>query len=326
MKNDLISEFFDGTRYVGIWSSPPKYARQIPVKSRDEVVDILKIYNGVYNCGISMCSFINEVPHLLYLPFDFDSSKDLKLAWDDASKLYNMLVDCNYDVTLNFSGFRGYHIVLSVYPRPYTRPQIRVAQKFFTEVLGLKTQDKQIFGDIRRLLKIPGTVHCGKFEKVNSHWKRIGEGGMCETIAYHNGELLDIDELVEESKEYVSEFNGNHKDNKPMPSYTCLKLHINNEEPPQDIRYSYVAMLVNQGYEIDEIVAILKRDHSSSGKWPWVDWDEDLTTKQVEHIYNADTYNPPRCDTLKEMGYCIKECVDNLDDWKPISINKFKRK
>jgi hypothetical protein len=314
MMNDLISEFYGGYRFFGYWSSPPKYANQIAVKSRKRVVELASTYNGVYNCGISMCSIIDDVPHLLYLPFDFDA-KDLKDAWNDASTLYNELVEDGYDATINYSGYRGFHVIVSVYPKPYTRPQIRVSQKFFAEGLGLKTADKQIFGDIRRLIRIPGTTHAGKFEKTNSHWKRIGCGGICTTIHHTPGELLDLDELVEEVEIDYDELYDN-REIKNMPSYTCLERHINNEEPPQIIRYSYVAMLIDKGYEVDDIMNILSTAHSPSGKAPWNDWDEDYTRKQVMHIAYANEYHPLSCQSLKELGYCVKDCPDNIDYWK----------
>ena len=70
---DLISEFNDGFRFVGIWSSPSKYAQQYRVYNKEDVVKLLSIFDGSYNCGISMCTFIDNIPHLLYLAFDFDS-------------------------------------------------------------------------------------------------------------------------------------------------------------------------------------------------------------------------------------------------------------
>lgn len=301
--------------FFGYWSSPPKYANQFAVSSREQIVKLLNTYNGVYNCGISMCSIIDDVPYLLYLPFDFDATT-LSDAWRDASTLYNEFVDDGYDVTINYSGYRGFHVLVTVHPKPYTRPQIRVAQKFFAEGLGLKTADKQIFGDIRRLIRIPGTVHCGKFEKVNSHWRRLGMGGICTTIAHSPGEVLDLDELVEEVDIEIPDKIYDNKEVRNMPSYKCLEKHMNNEEPPHIIRYSYVAMLVDKDYEVDDIMNILRTTHSPTGVAPWNDWDEEYTRKQIMHIAYASEYHPLSCQSLKELGYCIKECPDNIDSWK----------
>ena len=310
---DLISEFNDGYRYMGIWSSPPGYGQQYPVKRKERIVKLLNKYNGVFNCGISMCSIINDVPHLLYLPFDFDS-KDLKKAWEDASKLYNFCIDSGYDVTINFSGYRGFHVILSVIPKPYSRPQIRVAQKFFMDALNLKTCDKAIFGDIRRLLRIPGSIHCGKYEKTNSHWERIGNGGLCDTISHSPGELLDIDELVADSN-YDFDYERKLEISNTIHDYPCLEKHMRNEEPPHIIRYNYVAMLLKKGLNVDEIFEHLKENYGIGAEYEWNDWDDYRTRKQIRHIAYGSNYNPMNCSTLRDLGYCIKDCPLNIDDW-----------
>lgn len=320
---NLLSEFYGGHRYVGFWSSPPKYANQFAVKTEKRINELVSLYNGVYNCGISVCSVIDNIPYLLYLPFDFDSG-DLESAWKDASNLYNELASNGYDVVINYSGYRGFHVLISVLPRPYTKPQIRVAHKFFTEGLNLKTSDKQIFGDIRRLIRIPGTMHGGRFEKVDNKWKRVGFGGLCKTVAYSPGELLDLDELIEEDDYEFIDYDKSNSNGKNMPDYLCLKRHINNEEPPQVIRYSYVAMLLNKGYDMDEVIDILRNDHGPGSKYPWVDWDEDYTVKQVMHITYAGCYHPLHCEQLKYQGYCLPECINNMDSWGIKNVGKVK--
>ena len=314
---DLISEYYEGYRYFGYWSSPQRFGRQFPVSSRKEVVELIERYNGVYNCGISICSILGEVPYLLYLPFDFDSN-DLKKSWDDASKLFNFLVDCGYDVNINFSGYRGFHILVTTVPKPYSRPQIRASQKFFKRILNLPTCDKQIFGDIRRLIRIPGTIHAGKFQKdKNKIWKRLGEGSTTFHIRYSPGEPLDLDELIQEDDvefDFDYETISHNMNGKPRHPYPCVEKYINNEEPPQLIRYSYVSYHLKSGKTPDEIVKILKDNHSVGKKYEWLDWDESYTANQVYQIAGGD-YNPLKCETLKQLGYCSKDCVYNTDNW-----------
>ena len=316
---DLISEFYEGYRFFGYWSSPQRFGKQYPVKSRDGVVKLLNKFNGAYNCGISMCSFIDNIPYLLYLPFDFDSDI-LKESWEDAKKLYNFLVDCGYDVCINYSGFRGFHVLITTVPKPYSRPQIRALQKYFKRVLDLPTCDKQIFGDIRRLIRIPGTIHAGKFKKdENKIWKRLGEGSCTFQVKYTSGEPLDIDDLIqEESMEYDYEANEN-TNYKPKHPYPCIDRYINNEEPPQLIRYSYVAYRLNSGISPEDIIEELKQYHSVGKKYEWIDWDEHLTSVQVYHIAGGD-YNPLSCETLRELGYCMKDCPYNTDNWEVKNI------
>jgi len=313
---DLISEFYGGSRFFGAWSSPQRYGRQYQVETREEVLDYIHQYECIYNCGISTCTFINHIPHLLYLPFDFDS-KDLKASWDDAMKLYNFMVDSNYDVTIHYSGYRGFHVLVSVVPSPYSKPQIRALQKFFKRVFNLETCDKQIFGDIRRLIRIPETLHCGKFTKEDGKWEREGEGGFAYHIKSTEGELLDINDVIEENDidlDYTYILNE-YEGRKPIHPYPCVEKYMNNEEPPQIIRYSYVAYLSKMGKSPEEIFYLLKEKHYSEGEYPWLDWDDEITMNQINHITGNSSYNPLRCNTLQDMGYCYEDCIYNLDSW-----------
>jgi len=162
---DLIEEFYDGIRYFGAWSSPQRFGYQHKVYSKEDVIQYINEYNGILNCGISVCTFKDEVPYLLYLPFDFDSDS-LANSWSDAMKFYNHIVDIGYDISINYSGYRGFHCLISTIPLPYSRKLIHDVQSYYKNLLDLKTCDPNIFGDIRRLIRIPGTLHIGKFKRL----------------------------------------------------------------------------------------------------------------------------------------------------------------
>jgi len=323
---DLISEFYEGYRYFGYWSSPQRFGRQFPVSTREEVLELLNTYNGVYNCGISVCSIIGNVPYLLYLPLDFDDIS-LEQPWKDAMKTYNFIVDCGYDVSINYTGYKGFHVVITTVPKPYSRPQIRAAQKFFKRTLELTTCDKQIFGDIRRLIKIPGTLHAGKFARnENKIWERQGEGGVAYNIKHTPGEPLDIDELITEVDsefEYDYETVSHRLNGKPKHPYPCIEKYINNEEPPQLIRYSFVSYHLKNGKTPEDIIDMLKEKHSIGKKYEWIDWDEHYTASQVYQIAGGD-YNPLKCETLKELGYCMKDCKYDTEGWEVKRIKDVK--
>ena len=274
------------------------------------------------NCGISMCTFKDDVPYLLYLPFDFDSYS-LEKSWKDSMVFYNNMVDEGWDISINSSGYRGFHCLVSVVPKPYSRNQILSAQSFYKRYLGLTTCDSNIFGDIRRIIKIPGTCHCGKFKKDKSnHWKRIGEGSYCYTIKYNKGEVLDLDEYwPDEFPEYNynKSNNSNNKPKHPFPCIDkCLEEYIDEyglHEPPHLIRYSFVAYWLKMGYEPEEIYQMLYEKYSIGKKYEWADWGDTKTMNQIQQIGGNNGYNPMTCNTLRKMGFCIKECKYNHDDW-----------
>lgn len=324
---DLISTFLGGTRFFGYWSSPQRYGNQFRVKSRQDVVNLLNTYNGVYNCGISICSYLGEVPYLLYLPFDFDSY-NLEESWVDAKKFYNFMVKSGYDISIQSSGFRGFHCLVSTIPNLYSKRQIRQAQQWFKDLLHLETCDTAIFGDWRRLIRIPGTLHCGKFIKdKNKKWKRLGEGSYCKVIKYNEGKLFDLNEYFEDDfPDY--EFSA-VSNNKPLHSYPCVDDVLDNykdefgrREPPQLIRYSYVAYWLRSGKTPKEIYKMLEDRHSIGKEYEWYDWDDDITMNQIIHISGrGDDYHPLKCETIKSLGFCLEnKCRYFIDDWKVKSV------
>jgi len=320
---DLISEFYGGYRYFGYWSSPQRYGQQYRVYNRNDVVKLLNTWNGVYNCGISVCTFKGEIPFLLYLPFDFDSDS-LEKSWEDAYNLYNWIVDEGWDITINYSGYRGFHCLISVVPDFYSRQQIKSAQEFYKNILNLKTCDPQIFGDIRRLIRIPGTAHVGKFKRVKGKgWVRMGEGGYCKTIKHSPGELLNLDDYWEDKyPEYQMDRETNGIS---YHEYPCVVKAMNHREPGQLIRYSHTAYLLKRGMTPEEILEDYELRHGDGRKYEWDDWNKDYTYRQIIHIADNPNYNPLKCSTLKAMGYCLgSECPYFQDDFKVKSVKEMK--
>ena len=274
----------------------------------------MNVWNGAMNCGISVSTFKGEVPFLLYLPFDFDSDT-LEKSWEDTKKLYNEVVDEGWDIFVQYSGFRGFHCLVSVVPDIYSRGQIKAAQEFYKRTLNLRTCDTQIFGDVKRLIRIPGSLHAGKFKKIKGKgWQRMGEGGYCSTMKHTKGDLLDLDDyFVDEFPEY--DFDR-VKSNSNLHPYPCIDVAMNNREPSQLIRYSYVAYHLKEGKKPNEIINMLEEKHSDGKKYEWDDWNKEYTAKQIFHIAGRiDCYNPLKCSSLKSLGYCVDGCPYNYSDW-----------
>lgn len=308
---DLISEFENGYRYFGYWSSPQGYGNQYRCYNRNQVVKLLNTYNGSMNCGISMCTFKGEVPYLLYLPFDFDSD-NLKSSLDDALKLYNELVEQGWKVSIQRSGYKGFHVLMKVVPKPYTSYQIRTVQQYYKDALDLKTCDTQIFGDIRRLIKIPGTCHAGKFRKTKAGWKRQGEGYYCKVLYAEDGDSLDLSKLViDDSPVYdFDKTNGNGR--KPVHEYPCLTYWLKEfrdeygrREPPQLLRYSLVAFYLQMGLDLETIYKKLEHRYGPGTDAEWYDWDGHVTSKQLQQIASQGKYYPLKCKTIESMGFCL---------------------
>jgi len=300
--NDMdLLEIPFGVRYVGFWE-------QQPVTKKEDIVNLVEEHLGIDPLGISVCTYKDGVPYLLYLPFDFDSD-NLKESWEDAKKLYNYLIKYGYGACLNFSGRKGFHVFAQTIPAVYTRRQIRLTQIFFKNLLGLKTLDEQILGDIRRLMRIPGTYN------IN--------GGLCRTLAEEDGRLLNINDIAQDAPRKEID----PKDSEILTGYhdyPCIEQYILDRdywhknhprhkfEPVQIIRYTWVILRNAQGYTEDEIV-----DEAANINWD--DYEEDKTRYQIQHIVGGG-YVPPSCKTLKELGYCTKDCKFEEDELNGVGI------
>lgn len=311
---DLISEFLGGHRYFCFWYSGKKqYGNQIKVTNRQQVVDLIKQHNGIHNCGISISTFINGIPKLLYLPFDFDST-NLRDAFEDAKKLYNTVVDFGYNASFHFSGGKGFHVIIPVVPKFYSKIQLLRVQQFFKRILNLKTADEQIFRDVRRIIRIPGTYH------IN--------GNLCDVYGeFNEGKLLDIEKLAppEYSKfDKVSNISTEEYNNSISHDFPCIEKLIkdkdywyehhprNSFEPNWLIRFAWVLEQSYEGKSEDEIIDMIE-------EFNWDDYDPDKTKYNVRYILERG-YAHPNCATLQDMGFCLNNCPYKKE-WKPKRIN-----
>jgi len=255
---------------------------QIPVKTREEIYSLIDTYLGLENLGLSICVYVEEVPYLLFVPFDFDSELDLRLAWEDAKKLYNHFVELNFDVYLTFSGKKGFHIFVKVVPKPYNKECIRAFQKWFINKLDLKTADRQILGDHKRIMRIPYTFNI--------------KGSLCKELAHNPGIPIDLDDLLlttyipKETTYTQREFH----------EYPCIEELVREDPEPRElIRLSYVALRLAKGWSEDDIVEEIKT-------FDWVDFDEEKTRRKIQYIDDGE-YVPLGCKSIQDMDCCLKE-------------------
>jgi len=292
---DFIKDYLDGHRYFGYWSSSKKHGNQMKVFTKKDVIDKLDEWNGIYNCGISISTFVKGMPKILFLPFDFDSNNERE-AFDDAFKLYTFLKESGYNIMLNRSGGKGYHLLLETEPKTYGKNQLKSIQKFFKEFLNLKTCDEQIFHDIRRLIRIPGTYH------IN--------GNMCYTVLeYHGGKKFDISEYAPSTKyEFTPDdfrqydYNNGHI----YHPYPCVEKYIKVEEPRQIIRFAWVIEQLTKGKTEEEMLE-LPLEY-------WIDYNPDYTLYQIRHI-EENNYAHPSCELLQDMGFCLGEECPYYKKW-----------
>jgi hypothetical protein len=303
---DYIEEYLDGHRYFCYWRQEDnlKYGNQIRVHTRGEVVNLLNEHNGIDNCGLSITTFVKGMPKLLFLPFDFDSD-NLKTAFIEASRLYNYFIESGYRAMLNFSGGKGFHVLIPTEAKTYTKNQINEIRKIFKRLLNLTTLDEQIFKDIRRIIRIPGTYH------IN--------GNLCYTIAQNDsGKKLNLNNFVKMKQEDFSiedfkkhDYNNGHI----YHPYPCVEKLSKEEEPRQFIRFAWVIEQLQKNKTEEEMLQFAKEY--------WIDYNPDYTIYQIRFISKGN-YSHPSCDTLQSLGFCTKEKCPYYGEWKGIRYGKQK--
>jgi hypothetical protein len=274
-----------GRRNIAIWD-------QFPVSSEQEAVDIITRHMGYRNIGISTCAYVNGDVILLFLFFDFDS-KDISLAWEDAKMTYVHFSEQGTSCMLNFSGKKGFHVLVELEPKNYSSKQLKDIQKHYRDLLGLETLDEQTFGDKKRIFRLPWTFNIG--------------GTWCRTLAYNDGLQLDLDEIIPEY--YPPDVKYKEPDGEiRYYDYPCVEYLADNREfwlkargkyePSEPFRLTWAGIRIWRGNSIDDMLREME-------SYEYDDWDMDKTRKKLEYLEER-KWTPHSCQKLKELGYCIE--------------------
>lgn len=298
--SELIEEYLGGYRWLGYWEDSGK-AGWIKSYSEEDTIRFIEKYSGEYNLGITMVTYVDSMPRLLYLPFDFDSEDNIMDAYKDAKKLFDYVVRLGYYVLMTYSGCKGFHVFIKTIPNVYTKSQINYLQYHFKNLLGLETQDPKIMGQFKRLLRIPETYHI--------------KGNMDEVMYIHEGRLLDLSKIIDFKYKFNPrdfETDGSTEGLVVNHEYPCVAHYLADREywkknhprhtfqPVQILRFAFAIEELAKGKSVSEVTDEME-------KFGWSDFDRGYTEYQVSHI-KGNKYIHPSCDTLKRLGFCDDSC------------------
>lgn len=298
-----------------------RFGGEIPCYSTNDVERCIVNYHNAWNCGISVCTFLNDTPYLLYVAFDFDDEQGLERPLREAIKTYNFFEIAGYDVMLNYSGSKGFHVLVQTKPEPYKKSQLRSCHEFIQRFFNLETLDHKLFGDVVRKIRIPGTRH-------------IETGNLCRNLAYSEGKPLDVtDFFVEpENGTYELQIDENidyRKGDTREYIRPCIAQLVEDRDtwmtmipdeedfqPDHLLRVSWVAMHLWKGFTPQEVL-------EKAEKIGWDDWNKRKTYNQIRQIYRKGNYVPYSCESMKSMGLCfVEDCPLKKADKMMNSIKK----
>ena len=256
----------------------------------------------------------NQAVAIDRLYYDFDSKEDLEAAWRDA-RILTQTLRRRYgaESLIAFSGRKGYH-VYAFLERPYRGLHIKEVygelQAMTLRGLRLQTLDGAVIGDVKRLSRIPYTMH-------------EESGQLCHPVDHRRLPLL-VDpnslwilrnrgipsEVVEIALSHVEERRAAEEVRRKLPRgkinpkyerrdlRPCLRRVLEEEpEPAHLVRVALVAELRAEGYGPEAIIQLFSR---------FRDYYRRKTEYQVRDIIRR-RIRPFRCSTLQKLGVCLRD-------------------
>jgi len=305
------------------------FPQQQYVRTSKGLKNILSEVNGTFPCFISVLTYPEpNIPIFDKLVFDFDYKHGLKKPYSDVSKLKAFCENINVPYTIIFSGQKGFHFYIHFLPSTITSIRLEAAHEGITNSLKFETVDRHLFGDLRRVMRMPTTVYINSKGQANGHYcryltKEDFEKGILhiKQISKTPGELpqkpkgtMLFQEFVEHIDNYwkhvfsatnngTMQFNMNRTQSGIKTFFviapTCLRQHIGDINPKHIIRFETSCWLKLIGFDNISIYNFYE-------KLRWRDWDRQMTRYQVRRA----KIRPPRCSKIRSIigdKYC-NEC------------------
>lgn len=323
---------YDCPRFVG---NPFQYR----VETKEDFREFVKNNNGKAPCFTSHNAHPDR-EHILhrYIPFDFDSEDKLENALADVLSLLDWAEEHRLGLRVNFSGRRGFHAYFEFEPSLVKKNNalkdvyLKVQRKAKEEA-QLRTSDPKLEGDIRRIMRIIGTVHedtdlyCFPLDRSTlerADMKEILE--LAESPEDVDGQILEPVEALHETVgrmelDLSSSVDRERSEGQPSVPYKddipefvkaviprpCIHNGVMEQNPAHMIRFEACAHLVNIGYGLSWLLDFFDMVAEEA---KWVDRHRvDVRNYQVQHIWRQGEgyYRQHSCHKIRAEGHCIGE-------------------
>lgn len=250
--------------------------------------------------------------------FDFDGDMSLQ----ESIIIYNYLKSKNYNVIPVASGKKGIHLYLLLKTKNYGQQTkqmlydatVSIVKNAFNNEAG-KTVDKRIFGDLRRLCRVPNTLRppknlgfCTYLPEDYAKFTRNDLERYLKSphdVEYNiNGVFPTLDKLIDKTIDLSYEMTyedrgktivvGNGSKMLKAVLRPCLYRYIETIHPPHEVRVATTIDLLQLDLSVDCISDFFK-------KLGWEDFDESYTKYQIEHLRRSG-YKSFGCKRLIELG------------------------
>ncbi|MCW3983778.1 MAG: hypothetical protein NWE96_07255 [Candidatus Bathyarchaeota archaeon] len=251
----------------------------------------------------------NMVSCVEKLFFDFDS-KDLSLAWKEANTLATVLQE-SYGVKplVCFSGSKGYHVYVWLQKTEHfdsaqtTKVFYKTAQELLLKGLSFQTLDSQVLGDIKRLARVPYTLHEKSLKPctpVNMERKSLSLNSI--TLFKEQGLAEDFcglcqSNIQQQTRRHAYRYNSTrHGQIRPcIDAALCADL---SGAAGHSMRIAIATEFLNRGFSAEQTAELFRNqtDYSFEKSLYYI---RDISTR---------TYRPYKCATIRKLGFCLKNC------------------
>jgi hypothetical protein len=250
--------------------------------------------------------------------FDFDCKEDLNKAWTEARTFADVI--SKYYKTkplIAFSGNKGYHVyiflenvlTLPTWSLAFVKQIYETLQNKLLRGLKFETLDPVVVGDIKRLARIPYTVHeesnklCVPLTTAHQFMELqtldiFRESGLntdilnsvCQEVESQNY----LEQILAKSRvKHTIKFNTNHRIRPCIETAVGLPLH---NGTGHKMRIAIVAEYSNKDASLDQIVDLFRTQ---------IDFGDGSKTRYYVQNLIRKKYKPFKCKTIQELGFCL---------------------
>lgn len=313
--------FIETPRYFG-------FPIQTYVRSKEGLANLVDALNGRAPCFVSVLRYPQPLqPVFNKFVFDLDSD-DLNKTLDDVKKLREFAKSIRAKYTVVFSGRKGFHFYIHCKPSVITSHFLGKVHAFIAESCKLTTADPHIFGDLRRVIRLPTSRYVSRDGHVNGHYCRHitdtdidkgidhilelseqpGKIPKTPTVDYTFAELTHrlrsftyvVKEMADTKRvRFATSAESGAITDLDVVVPRCLRHHITDYNPTHIIRFEATCWLKLCKFSKTRIIDFYEQ-------LEWRDWNQRTTNYQT----NRARPRPPDCNKLKQSlgeGYC-EEC------------------
>lgn len=253
---------------------------------------------------------------------------------EDAKSVAQLAADESIPMIGVYTG-KGIHLHLLYEPRRNPKKELKSHQSWIASECELSTFDRQVFGDVKRLCRVP---NCQRYDDI------LDTATGLFTVPFTRNELLAMTpkELVEKSRqprqielpgrsrppfferkeqdveiedesdvvrevgETVSIPDNMEEWLKDVLQMPCMYERLTSRNPAHYVRLNSAILLFNAGLSVHDVANVYEQLN-------WVDFDRKVTLKHLRSVYRKG-YASMSCATMQQKGLCVYPQGNREDD------------